>query len=179
MAQQPPPWGARSADRRVRHAREDLQGNDRPDARLADRATAAPRDLPRCVHGLRAAGACGRGGLRRPTGEPSLPGRPRAALRQDQGIPAGQRTGGRRSDRDGSEYLRRSSREPLTTSLLPWCGSSGPRGSVKWFFFLIIRRPPKSTLFPYTTLFRSSRRPAAVTTSFREAARIPLRTTNP
>src|SRR3712207_6849974 len=23
------------------------------------------------------------------------------------------------------------------------------------FFFLIIRRPPKSTLFPYTTLFRS------------------------
>src|SRR5690348_18453586 len=28
------------------------------------------------------------------------------------------------------------------------------------FFFLMIRRPPRSTLFPYTTLFRS-RRPAA------------------
>src|SRR4051812_49946244 len=28
------------------------------------------------------------------------------------------------------------------------------------FFFLMIRRPPRSTLFPYTTLFRSS---AAVT----------------
>src|SRR3990167_8366366 len=27
-------------------------------------------------------------------------------------------------------------------------------------FFLIIRRPPRSTLFPYTTLFRSSRRAA-------------------
>src|SRR6266481_8071853 len=27
-------------------------------------------------------------------------------------------------------------------------------------FFLMIRRPPRSTLFPYTTLFRSSRRPA-------------------
>src|SRR5574340_1320676 len=29
------------------------------------------------------------------------------------------------------------------------------------FFFLMIRRPPRSTLFPYTTLFRSqrSRRP--------------------
>src|SRR3712207_8916591 len=27
---------------------------------------------------------------------------------------------------------------------------------VGWFFFLMIRRPPKSTLFPYTTLFRSS-----------------------
>src|SRR5215216_6622417 len=23
-----------------------------------------------------------------------------------------------------------------------------------WFFFLMIRRPPRSTLFPYTTLFR-------------------------
>src|SRR5947208_9845845 len=26
-----------------------------------------------------------------------------------------------------------------------------------FFFFLMIRRPPRSTLFPYTTLFRSSR----------------------
>src|SRR6185436_21170692 len=25
------------------------------------------------------------------------------------------------------------------------------------FFFLMIRRPPRSTLFPYTTLFRSSK----------------------
>src|SRR3712207_7708763 len=28
------------------------------------------------------------------------------------------------------------------------------------FFFLMIRRPPRSTLFPYTTLFRSGRRTA-------------------
>src|SRR3712207_6925823 len=27
-------------------------------------------------------------------------------------------------------------------------------------FFLMIRRPPRSTLFPYTTLFRSLQRPA-------------------
>src|SRR5256886_6770127 len=27
------------------------------------------------------------------------------------------------------------------------------------FFFLMIRRPPRSTLFPYTTLFRSSSSP--------------------
>src|SRR2546429_4760416 len=27
--------------------------------------------------------------------------------------------------------------------------------SVFFFFFLMIRRPPRSTLFPYTTLFRS------------------------
>src|SRR2546429_2950181 len=26
---------------------------------------------------------------------------------------------------------------------------------VNYFFFLMIRRPPRSTLFPYTTLFRS------------------------
>src|ERR1019366_9707248 len=39
---------------------------------------------------------------------------------------------------------------------------SAPSGSVSSaktrFFFLMIRRPPRSTLFPYTTLFRS--RPA-------------------
>src|SRR2546430_10934441 len=28
---------------------------------------------------------------------------------------------------------------------------------VFFFFFLMIRRPPRSTLFPYTTLFRSPR----------------------
>src|SRR2546430_9194940 len=28
-------------------------------------------------------------------------------------------------------------------------------GSIIFFFFLMIRRPPRSTLFPYTTLFRS------------------------
>src|SRR2546427_6415474 len=28
-----------------------------------------------------------------------------------------------------------------------------------FFFFLMIRRPPRSTLFPYTTLFRSSTLP--------------------
>src|SRR6266700_6077409 len=29
-----------------------------------------------------------------------------------------------------------------------------------YFFFLMIRRPPRSTLFPYTTLFRSACRPS-------------------
>src|SRR5437588_2669881 len=29
------------------------------------------------------------------------------------------------------------------------------------FFFLMIRRPPRSTLFPYTTLFRSTARSTA------------------
>src|SRR5256885_17023074 len=30
-----------------------------------------------------------------------------------------------------------------------------------FFFFLMIRRPPRSTLFPYTTLFRSHEEPRA------------------
>src|SRR2546422_10903266 len=30
-----------------------------------------------------------------------------------------------------------------------------PHSHVLFFFFLMIRRPPRSTLFPYTTLFRS------------------------
>src|SRR5437867_8727319 len=34
------------------------------------------------------------------------------------------------------------------------------------FFFLLIRRPPKSTLFPYTTLFRS-RRPGSAARPWR------------
>src|SRR2546425_13379848 len=34
-------------------------------------------------------------------------------------------------------------------------GNSAPLLCVLLFFFLMIRRPPRSTLFPYTTLFRS------------------------
>src|SRR3712207_8528303 len=34
-------------------------------------------------------------------------------------------------------------------------------GECKIPFFLMIRRPPRSTLFPYTTLFRSRRLPGA------------------
>src|SRR5258708_10357865 len=34
---------------------------------------------------------------------------------------------------------------------------TGPPADVLCFFFLMIRRPPRSTLFPYTTLFRSLR----------------------
>src|SRR2546426_4306357 len=32
---------------------------------------------------------------------------------------------------------------------------------MRLFFFLMIRRPPRSTLFPYTTLFRSAQGPGA------------------
>src|SRR2546427_10577128 len=39
-----------------------------------------------------------------------------------------------------------------------------------FFFFLMIRRPPRSTLFPYTTLFRSHRLPTAVRRPRRDPA---------
>src|SRR6266536_1775559 len=42
-----------------------------------------------------------------------------------------------------------------------------------FFFFLMIRRPPRSTLFPYTTLFRSHR-PAARDSGPRPVSRRPL-----
>src|SRR5215204_3228570 len=35
-------------------------------------------------------------------------------------------------------------------------GHEYARMDCRFFFFLMIRRPPRSTLFPYTTLFRSS-----------------------
>src|SRR3712207_8506072 len=37
-------------------------------------------------------------------------------------------------------------------------------------FFLMIRRPPRSTLFPYTTLFRSQQDPANGQEALREVA---------
>src|SRR5258708_31366878 len=38
---------------------------------------------------------------------------------------------------------------------------------IQSFFFLMIRRPPRSTLFPYTTLFRSwEREPLLASASF-------------
>src|SRR4051795_13182283 len=54
-----------------------------------------------------------------------------------------------------------------------WSPPRSPVRSRPFFFFLMIRRPPRSTLFPYTTLFRSrhgpvrqepSRRPQRVRT---------------
>src|SRR2546430_14694618 len=43
---------------------------------------------------------------------------------------------------------------------MPACTSAMIPSSNKIFFFLMIRRPPRSTLFPYTTLFRSPADPA-------------------
>src|SRR5256885_10973855 len=39
--------------------------------------------------------------------------------------------------------------------MLYYCTHILARLRVPFFFFLMIRRPPRSTLFPYTTLFRS------------------------
>src|SRR6516225_11341887 len=46
--------------------------------------------------------------------------------------------------------------------ILRHSASSLPCASARFFFFLRIRRPPRSTLFPYTTLFRSPDRARSV-----------------
>src|SRR3712207_8222519 len=46
-----------------------------------------------------------------------------------------------------------------------------PRHRVGLVFFLMIRRPPRSTLFPYTTLFRSVERSGRATGGGRPTAR--------
>src|SRR2546430_13177479 len=42
-----------------------------------------------------------------------------------------------------------------TLSSVPSALCPRPLVLLQFFFFLMIRRPPRSTLFPYTTLFRS------------------------
>src|SRR5690554_7790834 len=44
-----------------------------------------------------------------------------------------------------------------------------------FFFFLMIRRPPRSTLFPYTTLFRSGRSDQHLVTQFQAEGVVDLR----
>src|SRR5256885_9003444 len=47
-------------------------------------------------------------------------------------------------------------------SAVVFCSTRYPVCRCFFFFFLMIRRPPRSTLFPYTTLFRSTSRVALV-----------------
>src|SRR5438128_6702310 len=55
------------------------------------------------------------------------------------------------------------------------CDCSAPFFRVFPFFFLMIRRPPRSTLFPYTTLFRSPTADAGCRDGFTGASRIRAR----
>src|SRR5688572_31834903 len=57
----------------------------------------------------------------------------------------------------------------MSTLLVPLCS----------FFFLMIRRPPRSTLFPYTTLFRSEEMPAGLTQAHEHAVAHDERTLEP
>src|SRR5207244_10765624 len=51
-------------------------------------------------------------------------------------------------------------------TLLPLLFPCALRLSHLFFFFLILRPPPRSTLFPYTTLFRSTQHPQTSTTAW-------------
>src|ERR1039457_1217372 len=66
-----------------------------------------------------------------------------------------------------------------STASTAWSGSSSCASSPaarfsKSIFFLMIRRPPRSTLFPYTTLFRSriSRMPSSTPTPPRTSSAV-------
>src|SRR5258708_29961353 len=48
--------------------------------------------------------------------------------------------------------------------------------TIFYFFFLMIRRPPRSTLFPYTTLFRSLPRMTAAVLAALASAHVPAAT---
>src|ERR1022692_3283565 len=50
-------------------------------------------------------------------------------------------------------------RVPHAALVSECCGGTHVCSCSVFFFFLMIRRPPRSTLFPYTTLFRSYGRP--------------------
>src|SRR4029434_3419437 len=66
-----------------------------------------------------------------------------------------------RATGSGSTGLRASHTERAVSAHCASCASpcswpiSSPPLSYNFCFFLMIRRPPRSTLFPYTTLFRS------------------------
>src|SRR6202451_4748032 len=47
-------------------------------------------------------------------------------------------------------------RDSCTDTASPLPSACGRDVRIYFFFFLMIRRPPRSTLFPYTTLFRSN-----------------------
>src|ERR1039457_3727199 len=57
------------------------------------------------------------------------------------------------------QYSPSRARRPTRSRLIlfaAWALCSGASLVCIFFFFLMIRRPPRSTLFPYTTLFRSA-----------------------
>src|SRR2546430_5915065 len=60
-------------------------------------------------------------------------------------------------------YRCRTLRERISASL--------GQADIRDFFFLMIRRPPRSTLFPYTTLFRSRGRAPSSSASPRRGGR--------
>ena len=94
----------------LRDARQDLQGADRQDAGVADRAPARARARARGPRRARSAGAGGRDRVRRRAGQHALPGRRGAALRARAAPPAGQ-AGGR------GRHARRGARDPRGVEL--------------------------------------------------------------
>src|SRR5687768_2988772 len=105
MAFQSAPRCARPRGRRIRHARQDLQGTDRRDARVADARIPYPGSPSRRSHRPRAPGARGRDRIQRSAGKPALSRRARAALCAREGLSTRQAAGRGRHHRHRAPHL--------------------------------------------------------------------------
>src|SRR5882762_6670773 len=90
MAVEPASGRPRRSRGRVRDARQDIQGHDRRNARLADRSDAGARDLSRRMDCPRAAGTRRRNRVQRPAGQSALSRGTGVALRSREALPYGQ-----------------------------------------------------------------------------------------
>src|SRR3954470_16011296 len=110
LAVQPAPRCARSAQWRIRHARQDLQGHDGCAPRVADQGIPQDSHHPRRLGGAAAPADVGRDRLQRPAGKLAISGRTRAALRARQRLPPGQGAAGRGHHRHRATDLPRKHR---------------------------------------------------------------------
>ncbi len=106
VALEPAPRRARRGERAVRDARQDVQGPDRRDARVADREAHVAAGLDRRLDRARAPGARGRDRVLGRAGVAALPGRSRAALRAREALPAREARGRGRHAPDRARDLR-------------------------------------------------------------------------
>src|SRR6185503_18619597 len=125
-ALQPAPRGARSRGR-LRHARQDLQGHDRRDARMADARVPRSQDRRRRLGRAAAPRAGGRDRVQRHPEEHAVPGRPRVAPRAREALSRGQAGRGRRYHRYRARHPRAGDRVRTLDQWLDYIGQQHPQ----------------------------------------------------
>src|SRR3954469_14412197 len=127
LAVQPAPRCARSAQWRIRHARQDLQGHDGCAPRVADQGIPQDSHHPRRLGGAAAPADGGRDRLQRPAGKLAISGRTRAALRARQRLPPGQGAAGRGHHRHRATDLPRKHRVKTLAQWLEFIERQHPK----------------------------------------------------